>query len=212
MKTILKVIATATLAVSFLANTQAAVINVSMTADNIVSGGLCVDTTCTSIDSNWSDFGSMTNSTEWKLSDTVSFNLNPGIYGFAWLVENTGSGSSGNPAALLAEVSVDGNAVFSSADWEVFDNTTGAFIANATEYGANGQIGLIWTNAVGGPISGISTNANWIYSANNFANADSSAWIRTIVEVQNPVNNVSAPSLIVFATIGALFLAGRRKA
>ncbi len=212
MKTILKLIATATLAVSFLANTQAAVINVSMTADNVLSGGVCVDTTCTSIDSNWSDLGSMANSDTWTSSDTVSFNLNPGTYAFAWLVENKGSLSSGNPAALLAEVSVDGSAVLSSSDWEVFNNTTGASIANATEYGTNGESGIIWTNALGGPINGISTSASWIYTANNFSNADSSAWIRTLVEVPKTQVDVSAPSILVLATLGALLLAGRRKA
>ncbi len=210
MKTIFKVIASATFALSMLANTQAAVINVSMTADNTVSGGVCADSSCTSIVSNWSDFGTMSNSTNWKSSDSVTFNLAPGTYSFAWLVENAGRNSSGNPAALLAEYSVDGSVVSSSSDWELFDNTTGAFIASATEYGANGQSGVIWTNANGGPIAGISASANWIYSANNFADADRSVWLRTTVDV--PSTNVSAPSMLALFALGAFFVASRRKA
>jgi hypothetical protein len=86
---------------------------------------------------------------------------------------------------LLAEILWDGNANYSSSSWEVYDQSNGNFLANATEYGVNGG-NNIWGNNLGGPVSGISTNANWIYTANNFANADSSAWFRTSISVPEP--------------------------
>ncbi|MFT6270463.1 MAG: hypothetical protein ACJAVV_003302 [Alphaproteobacteria bacterium] len=211
MKTIFKVISGAVVALGLLANTQAAVVTVSMTGDNILSGGICADTSCTSIVSNWSDFGPMTNSTNWRRSDTISLTLNPGIYGFAWLVENIRANSNGNPAALLADYSIDGTAFFSNSTWEVFDNNTGTLISGPTQYGSNGQSGLIWTNAIGGGIAGISTNANWVYTENNFINADRSAWVRTVVEITDTsVVDVSAPAM--FSLVGgmALFMAFRR--
>lgn len=211
MKTILKVISSAAVALAMVANTQAAVIEVTMTADNIVSGGVCADLGCTTIATNWSDFGVMTNSTNWKRSDTVSFNLEPGVYSFAWLVQNQLANSSGNPAALLAEFMVDGVAFHSNAGWEIFNSTNGDLIGSATEYGANGASGVVWTSANRGAIAGISGDAKWIYSANNFAAADRSVWLRTQVEVPGVAQvEVSAPSM--FGVLGAFaaFMAYRR--
>ncbi|MFT5997147.1 MAG: hypothetical protein ACI9RV_002758 [Glaciecola sp.] len=219
MKTIIKVISGAVVALGLIANTQAALVTVSMTGDNTLSGGLCADTSCTSIVSNWSDFGAMTNSTNWRYSDTVSLTLNPGIYAFAWLVENVKQNSNGNPAALLAQYTIDGTAFFSNSSWEVFDNITGALLSGSTQYGTNGQSGVIWTNVSGGAIAGISANANWLYTENNFIDADRSAWLRTLVEIPDTnvsdtsdvnVSNVSAPAMFSLVAAMALFMAFRR--
>jgi hypothetical protein len=115
----------------------------------------------------------------------MTLNLSAGTYYFAWYVTNSGNASNGNPAGLLAEILWDGNANYSSSSWEVYDQSNGNFLANATEYGVNGG-NNIWGNNLGGPVSGISTNANWIYTANNFANADGSAWFRTSISVPEP--------------------------
>ena len=157
-------------------------ITINMTADNVVaSGGLCFDATCTG-GTDWTTLGTIPNAGNWRVSDTVVLDLAPGTYWFAWEVANFENPSSDNPAALLAEILWDGNANYSSSGWEVYDVSTGAFIANATSYGSNGAPN-IWTSVNGGPVSGISSSANWIYTANNFAYADPSAWFRTSITV-----------------------------
>ena len=211
MKSFLKTISAVLVVVGSLSSANAALVTVNMTADNKLSGGICADTSCQSLSINWSDLGTLSNANNWKISDSISVDLMPGVYTFAWLVENTGNPSNGNPAGLLVEIFSDTNTLFSSNAWEVFDVSNGALIANASEYGQNGEAGVIWTNANRGPISGISTNANWVYSANNFANADSFTWLRTSFEVeQTAINAVSAPASLGFFTVATLFLAFRR--
>lgn len=157
-------------------------ITINMTADNIVNnGGLCFDATCTG-GSNWSTLGGVANADDWQQSGTVVLDLDAGTHWFAWNVTNLGDAGSGNPAALLAEILWDGGANYSSSAWEHFNVSTGATIAGATEYGSNGGAN-IWTTTNGGPVAGISTSANWIYTANNFANADPEAWFRTSITV-----------------------------
>lgn len=174
-------------------------VTVNMTADNsIVAGGLCADSSCTGGDS-WYDFGPMTNKANWRQVDSGVLDLGPGVHYFAWQVVNFGSASSANPAGLLAEILWDDQANVSSSAWEVFDFATGALLANATEYGSNGGAN-IWTSAHGGPVAGISTDANWIYSANNFANADSSVWIRTSISIQT----VPEPGVLGLWVLGVL--------
>lgn len=196
--------------VSAAASANAALVSISMTADNIVSGGLCEDASCQSIAVNWSDLGALPNANNWKKSDTVSVDLEAGVYSFAWLVENSGNAANNNPAALLAEITSDGDINFSSSAWEVFDVSNGALIASASEYGQNGEAGLIWTRANGGAINGISTSASWAYSDSNFANADRYAWLRTVVEIKRSAEAVSAPASLGFVAAIVLFLVFRR--
>ena len=183
-KRYLKVIAAILLIFGFGA-AHATLVTVNMTADNaIISGGLCNDAGCTG-GTLWTTLGTPTNLNDWTQSDTVVLDLGAGTHHFAWLVENFGAGSEGNPAALLAEILWDGNANYSSSDWEVFDVSNGALLENATEYGLNGG-NNIWNIVNGGPVSGISGNANWIYTSNNFVGADATAWIRTSITVPEP--------------------------
>ena len=114
----------------------------------------------------------------------------------------------GRDAERDAEILWDGNANYSSSDWEIYNAVNGNFLAYATEYGFNGASN-IWTNVNGGAaVSGISTNANWIYTANNFEFADEYAWIRTSITV------VPEPSIIALFGLGLLGLgfARRKKA
>lgn len=210
MKNLFKTISAALMILGSLSTANAALVTINMTADNKLSGGICADASCQSLSDNWSGLGNMSNANNWKMSDSISFDLMPGVYSFAWLVENTGNASNGNPAGLLVDILSDGNTIFSSNDWEVFDVSNGDLIASATEYGQNGEAGVIWTNANRGPISGISTDANWVYSANNFANAERFTWLRTSFEIEQTANAVSAPATLGFLTIATLFLAYRR--
>ncbi len=184
---IAKVLAAPVLALGFTASVQAIPVTINMTADNIVnSGGLCFTAACTD-GTGWLGLSpsALDHGSDWQQSDSFTLDLAPGTYYFAWNIVNDGAPSSGNPAALLAEILWDGHANHSSSAWEVYDLASGTFIANATDYGANGAAN-IWTSVNGGPVSGVSTGADWIYTANNFERADASAWIRTSITVPEP--------------------------
>lgn len=164
-------------------------VTINMTADNkIVGGGLCATSACTG-GTMWSALGTNTaNFSNWQRSSSVTVDLGAGTHYFTWQILNSGAPAAGNPAGLLAEILWDNGANYSSSAWEVYNFRTGSTIENATEYGANGGSN-IWGNVNGGAVAGISTNANWIYTRNNFQNAPVSAWIRTsitIAEVPEP--------------------------
>ncbi len=193
------------LAGGFITSAHAVPVTINMTADNIAAvGGLCTDASCQS-GTGWNALngGPLGSSRRnWMQSDSLTINLGTGTYYFAWRVRNVGARSPNNPAGLLAEILWDGNANYSSSDWEVFNQNNGAFLANATDYGLNGGAN-IWTAVNGGPVAGISTNASWIYTANNFANADRSAWLRTSITV----TSVPEPGILGLLGIGLIGLA-----
>lgn len=193
----------------FMTSVHAIPVTINMTADNIASvGGLCADASCQS-NTGWNALNGGplgSDRRNWMRPSSLTIDLGPGTYYFAWRVRNVGGRSPYNPAGLLAEILWDGNANYSSSGWEVFNRNTGVFLANATDYGLNGGAN-IWTNVNRGPIAGISTNASWIYTANNFANADRSAWFRTSITI----TSVSEPAVLGLFGIGLIGLAMARR-
>lgn len=126
---------------------------------------------------------------DWTSADTASIDLAPGQYWFTFVVENVGGVSNGNPGAFLAEIggAVWGNTLTSSA-WQVDVDRPTQFPSNATwesatEYGANGT--AIWGNVLGGPIAGISTDAQWIWDFTNVEGAERIT-VRGLVNVPEP--------------------------
>jgi len=166
-------------------------VNVTYTADNIVgtwfqNGGAPVTQTLGA------------NSGNWKIADSAVLNLSPASYQLIFRVENLGTGSSGNPAGLLVEiqgVGVSGD-LLTSTNWEYalvggadpadFNTLTWAA---ATQYGNNGSPN-IWTTNNNGPIAGISTSAQWIWSSPNFTSSmDQELYLRAgITAVPEPAS------------------------
>ena len=185
MKTIHKI--SITLAALFACGTASAIpVTLNFTADNEVrSGGLCNDMSCL-VGTSWGNLGTLVNANNWTRSDSITVDLAPGTYWFTWQVVNYGNGGPRNPAGLLAEIIAPNATNFSSGAWEYSANRTPGTWAATTEYGANGA-NNIWTQVNRGPIAGISTNAVWIWSGNNFAgNQDNSLWIRTSITISEP--------------------------
>ena len=200
--------ATLILAGGFMTSAHAIPVTINMTADNVViGGGLCSDVNCTTV-STWGvlNGGPLANVGNWKQSDSLVLDLGAGTHYFAWNVTNNGTATSSNPAALLAEILWGGNANYSSSNWDVI-TTGGSFLANATEYGLNGGANIWTSNNSGGPVAGISTNANWIYSAGNGVDAAGSAYIRTSISIAS----VPEPGVLGLFGVGLIGLAMTRR-
>ena len=196
------------LTAGLIASANAIPVTINMTADNIIAdGGLCSDASCAGL-TGWAGLvsGSLSNLSNWHKSDSLTIDLSDGTYYFTWDIFNNLPASSGNPAGLLAEILWDGNTNYSSSAWEIYDVSTGATIENATEYGLNGGSN-IWKRVNGGPVAGISTNSNWIYTSNNFSRADESAWVRTSITI----HSVPEPGVLALITVGLLGLTFMRR-
>jgi hypothetical protein len=142
-------------------------VTINYTADNaIFRGGICANPGCapltndgqlTSIFAN----GSEANAGDWTQADSVVLDLAPGTYDIAFVADNFGVGSAGNPAGLLAEILWQGISNLTSSAWDV--TTNGVSYVSATEWAKNGT--GIWGGALLGEIS---SDAYWIWTASNF--------------------------------------------
>jgi hypothetical protein len=167
------------------------------------------------------------NSNNWTLADTATIGPLAGHpYQIIWQCENSGSPSDGNPGGFLGEMSVSPDftvaSLLSSAQWEVafvnnmtppsdFDTLTWL---SATEYGTNGSANIWGTNY--GTITGISTNAQWIWTQHNFADQDAPATGNSVyvkLELTPTPTITPEPSTFLLLALGMLGFVGiiRRK-
>ena len=164
------------------------------------------------------------NRADWRYADTEILNLSPGShFSFIWSVTNFGEYSESNPAGFLAQIDLgndeiivtDTSWLYSVNGYDTSDFYSGAWSwGNVTEHGNNGG-GNIWTNVLNqqlgiSQVAGISSDAQWIWSANNFGDGvDKNLWIRVDVQTA-PVPEPSALLLFGSGLIG-LALYRRRK-
>jgi len=160
------------------ATSLAVPINITLTADNVIKAWFKDGGTPGSLTFPADPDASLSN---WKVSDTFTIDLASGHdWELIFQTENIGTAGTGNPGGFLAEI--DYGPIYSDPSWQVAvlygsdsnqmplpsDWSTLTWEA-ARSYGYNGQSGIIWTNVLGGPVTGISSNAYWIWDDLNFA-------------------------------------------
>jgi hypothetical protein len=203
--------------------TQAAInVNVTYTGDNIIGAfyqdGSSPISIIPPVINNWNN---------WQVADTATLSL-PLYDTFQLIFEvqndniNYPNGN-GNPAAFLAQISGVGvhGQLLTSVQWEYaidtgtvpgdFDSLS--WIA-ATSYGNNGGSN-IWTSVHGGPITGISTSAQWIWAEYNYADladpnlAYNKLWIRGVIDTIPEPTTLIIWSL--FCGLGIIFAKWQRR-
>ncbi|HZZ67493.1 MAG TPA: PEPxxWA-CTERM sorting domain-containing protein [Phenylobacterium sp.] len=174
--------AAAAAALLFGSSAQAAMLSGAITADNAYNAY---------ISTSDSTLGTLVASGDtWQTAQTFTTDLTAGQTYYLHVVANNlggpGDMAGGNPDALLGSFSLSGSGftfangtqtlTTDATDWRASSNGveqdlggTPAWTAPTgvpVSFGVNGGAN-IWGNALGGPVSGVSTSAQWIWSASD---------------------------------------------
>ena len=151
-------------------------VTITYTADNIVNTWYVQSEMAVA-----SNLSAGINRGDWQIADTAVVELAPASnFTFVWSVSNDttdGPFSATNPAAFLAQIDLgNGDMVLTDTSWlysagggNTTDFNAGWNWQNVTAHGNNGGDN-IWNTVNNGPIDGISTDAQWIWSNSNDEN------------------------------------------
>lgn len=178
----------------------------SFTSDNIVNSfSYAVNGV-----SNAVSLSGIANLNDWTKSSALNLSIASGsAYDFVWSVSNEGSSASaGNPAGFLAQFNLGGTDYFSSNApmWTVSKDggntwTAASLVSENSAYNGGDNI---WKRAIGGPIAGISTSAQWIWDGvNNVASTPKDILVKATV-----VSAVPEASMLAMMGLGLLAMFG----
>jgi hypothetical protein len=198
------------------ASAPAVIIEFTVTADNVINAWYKSESGITAL--SLPADASLGN---WKEATTLSVDLDIcNTYEIIFKAKNVGAPSTGNPGGFLGQIA--GACLGSGSSNSLSDSTWAVGVVYgdpdadpsgciswcpATTFGYNGGSN-IWTSNNGGPIAGISTDAQWIWTEANFADpcapdSDDSVFIKaTVHPISIPISEPGTLFLLGFGLVG----------
>lgn len=202
-------------AVGMVANAPAVLVEFTVTSDNVISAWYKTGSGITPL--SLPADASLGN---WQMATTLSVDLEIcSTYEIIFKAINVGIPGTGNPGGFLGEIAgaclgAGSSSPLSDSTWAVgvvygdsSADPSSVSWCSATTYGNNGGSN-IWSSVKGGPIDGISTGAQWIWTADNFDDPcapgpNDSVFIKaTVHPVSSPIPEPGTLFLLGFGLAG----------